>query len=103
MLPLSIYLFIIHVAISRQYCFSRDSTPPPLKREQNKCNNSTQGRIHGAHPARIPPKIGKKYDFLAQNRDVSHEIPQKFSRLLPLGAIFLSAPPNLKSWIRPCD
>ena len=28
-------------------------------------------------------------------------MPQKFSRLPPLGAIFLSAPPNLKSWIRP--
>jgi hypothetical protein len=39
------------------------------------------------------PKIGKKYDFLAQNRDFSHEIPQQFSRLPPLGAIFLSAPP----------
>ena len=36
-----------------------------------------------------------------------HEISQKFSSLLPLAAIFLSArlpppPPNLKSWIRPC-
>ena len=31
-----------------------------------------------------------------------HEIPQKFSRLPPLCAIFLSAPPNLNSWIRPC-
>jgi hypothetical protein len=35
----------------------------------------------------------KKYDFLAYNRDFSHEILQKFSRLPPLGAIFLSAPP----------
>jgi hypothetical protein len=35
----------------------------------------------------------KKYDLLAQNRDFSHEKPQKFSRLPPLGAIFLSAPP----------
>ena len=27
---------------------------------------SVQGRIQrGAHPARAPPKIGKKYDFLA--------------------------------------
>jgi hypothetical protein len=32
------------------------------------------------------PKIRKKYDF-------SHEIPQEFSHLPPLGAIFLSAPP----------
>ena len=49
-----------------------------------------------------PPslKLGKKYLF-AQNRDFSHEIPQKCSRLATLGAIILSAPPNLKSWIRP--
>jgi hypothetical protein len=70
MLPLSIYLFIIHVAITRQYCFSRDSTPPPLKREQNKCNNSTQGRIHGAHPARAKT-FGvfrvKHHDFAPKN------------------------------------
>jgi hypothetical protein len=32
----------------------------------------------------------------------SQEFLQIFSRLPPLGAIFLSAPPpNLKSWIRP--
>jgi hypothetical protein len=44
----------------------------------------------------------KKYDFLALNRDFSHEIPQQFSRLPPLGVIFLSSlPPSLKSWIRP--
>jgi hypothetical protein len=42
---------------------------------------------------RAPPKIGKKLIFLASNRDFSHEIPQKFPRLPPLGAIFLSAPP----------
>ena len=44
-----------------------------------------------------PPKIEKNGGF-------SHEIPQKCSRLPPLGAIILSAPPlsNLKSWIRPC-
>ena len=40
-----------------------------------------------------PPKIGKKYDFFASNRDFSHEIPQQFSHLPPLGAIFLNAPP----------
>jgi hypothetical protein len=67
------------------------------------------------HPARAPPKIGKnmifwrkivifhtkypknfraslrnwkKYDFLASNRDFSHEKSQKFSRLPPLGTIF---------------
>ena len=53
-----------------------------------------QGRIQGgAHPAGAPPKIGKKYDFFASNRDFSHEIPQQFSHLPPLGAIFLNAPP----------
>ena len=31
-------------------------------------------------------------------------MPKQISRLPPLGAIFLSAPPpNLKSWIRPCN
>jgi hypothetical protein len=39
-----------------------------------------------------PPKIGK-HVFFGINRDFSHEIPQTFSRLHPLGAIFLSAPP----------
>jgi hypothetical protein len=29
--------------------------------------------------------------------------PKKISRLPPLGAIFLCAPPNLKSWIRPIE
>jgi hypothetical protein len=74
----------------------------------------------GAHPVRAPLKLEKiwffwrkivifhtkypknfraslrnwkKYDFLVSNRDFSHEIPQKCSRLPPLGAIFLSAPP----------
>jgi hypothetical protein len=31
----------------------------------------------------------KNMIFLAQDRDFSHEIPQTFSRLPPLGAIFL--------------
>jgi hypothetical protein len=62
------------------------------------------GRIQGggAHPARAPLKIGKNMIFLAYNRDFSHKIPRKFSRLPPLGAIFVRTPPNLKSWIRPC-
>ena len=46
-----------------------------------------------------PSAIGKNMIFC---RKFSHEIPQNFSRLPPLGAIFLSAPPpNLESWIRP--
>ena len=35
----------------------------------------------------------KKYDFLASNRDFSHEIPKRISRLPPLDRFFLSAPP----------
>ena len=46
--------------------------------------------------------IGKKYDFLAWNRNFSHEIPQNFSRLPPLGAIFLSAPPP-PDWLEILD
>ena len=59
----------------------------------------------GGARRRAPPKIGKNMIFFAQNRDFSHEIPQKLSCLAPLGAIFLSAPPppNLKSYIRPCN
>jgi hypothetical protein len=39
----------------------------------------------GGAPGARPPKIGKH---------ISLEIPQKCSRLPPLGTIFLSAPPN---------
>ena len=49
-----------------------------------------QGRIQGGAPGARPPKIGKNMIFW---RNFSHEIPQQFSRLPPLGAIFLSAPP----------
>jgi hypothetical protein len=41
-----------------------------------------QGRIQGGRTRR-PPLNWKKYDFLALNRDFSHEIPQKFSRFPP--------------------
>jgi hypothetical protein len=59
--------------------------------------NIVQGRIQGGG---LPPKIGKNMIFLRKIVIFLHEIPQKFSRLRPLGAIFLSAPPpNLKSWI----
>jgi hypothetical protein len=46
------------------------------------------GAIHGG----APPKIGKNIIFGVKSC-FSHEIPQKFSRLPPLGAIILSAPP----------
>ena len=52
-----------------------------------------QPPMTGADPGGGPPKIGKNMIFLAYNRDFSHEIPQKISRLPPLGVIFLNAPP----------
>ena len=45
----------------------------------------------GATGAR-PPKIGKNLIFWRKIVIFSHEIPQKFSRLPPLGAFFLSTP-----------
>ena len=52
----------------------------------------------GAPVARRPPKIGKNMIFLALNRDFSHEIPQKFSRLPPLGAIFFNMMKEAITW-----
>jgi hypothetical protein len=51
--------------------------------------------FHTKYPKNVRASLRnwKKYDFLALNRDFSHEIPQRFSRLPPLSAIFLSAPP----------
>jgi hypothetical protein len=64
-----------------------------------KSDSGVTGADPGGAPA--PPKIGK--DMIFWRKIVfSHEIPQQFVCLPPLGAIFLSAPPNLKSWIRPC-
>ena len=53
------------------------------------------------NPAR-PPKIGKNMIFLPKIVIFHTKYQKKISRLVPLGAIILSAPPNLKSWIRPC-
>ena len=58
--------------------------------------NIVQGRIQGGRGGGgLPPKIGKNMIFLRKIVIFLHEIPQKFSRLRPLGAIFLSAPPPL--------
>ena len=58
-----------------------------------------------AHPARAPPKIGKNMIFFGVKSWFFTWNTPKISRLPLLGAIFLSAPPppNLKSWIRPCE
>ena len=55
--------------------------------------DNCRGGSKGGRTRRAPPKIGKTNYFFAWNRDFSHEIPPQFSRLPPLGAIFLSAPP----------
>ena len=51
-----------------------------------------QGRIRGGGQA-APLKLDKNVIFLAKNRDFSHEIPQKFSRLPPLGEFFFNCTP----------
>ena len=77
-----------------------------LMRERR--GGSSGGCVHPAHGP-PPPEIGKNIIFwrkiviftrnypknfrVSLNRDFSHEILQKCSRLPPLGAIFLSVPP----------
>ena len=46
----------------------------------------------GVHPARDPPKIGKNMIFWHKIVIFHTKYPNNFSRLPPLGAIFLSAP-----------
>jgi hypothetical protein len=57
------------------------------------------GSRGGAHPTR--PNIGKNMIFWRKIVILHTKYPKQISRLPSLGAIFLSAPPNLKSWIRP--
>jgi hypothetical protein len=68
--------------------------PPPPKIEKNMIFYGKIVIFHTKYPKyfRASLRNGKKYYFLGLNRDFSHEIPQKFSRLSPLGGIFLSAP-----------
>jgi hypothetical protein len=50
------------------------------------------GGVHSTRaPGARPPKIGKNMIFWRKIVIFSHEIPQKCSRLPPLGAILLSA------------
>jgi hypothetical protein len=71
----------------------RTRLAPPLKLEKNMIFWRKIVIFHTKYPKNFRASLHnwKKYDFLAQNRDFSHEIPQKFSRLPPLCAIFLSA------------
>ena len=55
----------------------------------NRALCSATGADPGGRTRRAPPLKLEKICFLAYNRDFSHEIPQIFSRLPPLGAIFL--------------
>jgi hypothetical protein len=73
----------------------RTRRAPPLKLEKNMIFWRKIVIFHTKYPKNVRASLRnwKKYDFLAYNHDFSHEIPQKFSRLPPLGAIFLSAPP----------
>ena len=50
-----------------------------------------EGRTRGA--ARAPPKIGKNMIFWHKIVIFHTKYPKQISRLPPLGAIFLSAPP----------
>jgi hypothetical protein len=53
-----------------------------------------QGRIQGGRaPGARPPKIGKNMIFWCKIVIIHTKYPIKFSRLPPLGAIFLSAHP----------
>ena len=51
------------------------------------------GADPGGAPGAPPPEIGKNKIFWLKIVIFSHEIPQIFSLLPPLGAISLSAPP----------
>ena len=64
-----------------------------------------QGRIQGggapgAHLA-PPPKIGKNMIFFSKIVTFHTKYPKYFRASLRSARFFLSAPPNLKSWIRP--
>ena len=68
--------------------------------------DSGGGGGEGAHPARAPPKIGKNMIFFLRKIVIFHtKYPNIFRASLCSALFFLSAPPppNLKSWIRPCN
>jgi hypothetical protein len=62
-----------------------------------------QERIQGGgHSAPAPPKIGKNMIFWRKVVIFHTKYPNNFRASLRSPQIFLSAPSNLKSWIRPC-
>ena len=60
--------------------------------KMNESRGGSRGSTRVAPPP-PPPKLENNMIFWRKIRDFSHEIPQQFSRIPPLGAIFLSAPP----------
>ena len=60
-----------------------------------------RGGSRGAHPARAPLKIGKNMIFWHKIVIFHTKYPKKYRASLRSAQFFLSAPPNLKSWIRP--
>jgi hypothetical protein len=65
-----------------------------------------QGRIQrgGGGGAPAPPKIGKNMIFWGKIVIFNTKYPNNFRASLSSAQFFLSAPPpNLKSWIRPCN
>ena len=75
-ISLLFHLFFLILTCSCQYSYNLMSTSNCM------CRPYTGADPGGAHPARPPPpKIGEKKIFW-------RKIPQKFSRLPPLGAIF---------------
>ena len=63
-----------------------------------------QAQGGGAYPASAPPKIGKNMIFWRKIVIFHTKYPKKFRASLHSAQFFLSAsPPNLKSWIRPCN
>ena len=69
--------------------------------------NISQGRIQGgAHPARAPPppplKLEKIWFLGVKSWFFTRNTPKIFAPLYARRNLFKCAPPNLKSWIRPC-
>ena len=64
-----------------------------------------QGRIQGGLTRSVPPpppKLEKKMIFWHKIVIFHTKYPKKFNASLRSAQFFLSAPPNMKSWIRPC-